>query len=330
MNILNQTLIIPTYRRHNDLPRLFSSLLKQKEKPDEIIVVIGPGDFESLEVATEWSKILAEVKIYRATKASVIHSLNLGFSQASHEIISLLDDDVELPEDWAVKIKTRFREQRNMGAYGGRDHLQNNFPEFANPELAKEVGVFKLSGHKGNHHCGAITSPVKVHVIKGVNLSFRREAFKRMQIDPELEWQGAETCWEMDICLQIIQAGYYNLYDNSNYVFHFWSPRLGFDNRMDIFSPAWPKRIYNEIFILARYRPIAELLIGAIKLFSVGTHVQPGLIWSILLLPKKGVKVLVLPFRNAGHMWKGAVSGFKRRNENKGIVVKHEIKQAQQ
>jgi glycosyltransferase involved in cell wall biosynthesis len=326
---MNLSLIIPTYKRYNDLPRLFNSIQKQDKQPEEIILVIGPKDYESLEIAKEWAKTLPQMEIYEAAKPSVIHSLNLGLSKANNNIICLLDDDVELPSDWAVKIRKAFSENKRMGAFGGRDYLQNNLPEFANPRLAKDVGIFKLSGHKGNHHCGSIISPRKVHVIKGVNLSFRREAFERMQIEPELEGQGAETCWEMDICLEIMRGGYYNLYDNSNYVFHFWSPRLGFDNRMDVFSPAWPKRIFNEVFILARYRPIGELLTGIVKLIVIGTHVQPGVIWSILLLPKKGVKVLILPFRNAVHIWRGAVSGGRRRKGDKVSLGKAKLRLTQ-
>ena len=307
------SVVIPTYQRPNDLHRLFESLFNQIRKPEEVIVVIGPSDLESKTVAKKWTVLLPTLKIFQAEKASVIHSLNLGLSKAQYEIICLLDDDIWLPPDWSTKILIAFKHDGKLGAFGGRDHLQHGGHFWTDPPLAAKVGVFCWNGHKGNHHCGAQKSPIKVDVIKGVNLSFRRSAFSDMKIDTTLESQGAETCWEIDICQRIIQAGFHNLYDNNNYVLHYWSPRLGFDNRTDVFSQAWPHRIFNESYILAKYRPLTELFVWAIRFFLKGTKVQPGIIWSILLVPKSGLKVLLLPWRNIKFIGEGGRCGFKMR-----------------
>jgi glycosyltransferase involved in cell wall biosynthesis len=239
------SVIIPTYQRAGDLPRLFDSVLKQTEKPEEVIVMVGPNDRESMAVAEEWATVLHDLKFFEAEKPSVIHSLNLGFSKAQNEIICLLDDDVWLPPDWSMKIREAFEANKKLGVFGGQDYLQTGGQHLINPPLARFVGIFKWYTHIGNHHCGAQKSPVKVDVIKGVNLSFRRSSFIPMQIDPALEGQGAETCWEMDLCLRVGRAGFDIIYDNDNYVLHYWSPRLGFDNRNAVFSPAWPQRIFN-------------------------------------------------------------------------------------
>jgi glycosyltransferase involved in cell wall biosynthesis len=310
---MHTSVIIPTYRRPNDLPRLFGSLSVQLIKPAELLVIVGPGDHESLRICSAWDIKLPGLKIFKAKKPSVVHSLNLGLSEAKGEIICLLDDDVWLPPDWLLKIKTAFETDNQLGAFGGRDHLQLVNRNLSNPPLARDVGIFKWNGHKGNHHCGSQKSPVKIDVIKGVNLSFRRSAFNSMQIDPALEGEGAETCWEIDICQKIILAGYYCLYDNNNYVFHFWSPRVGFDNRTDVFSPAWPKRIFNEALTMTKFRPLTELVIWALRLFCIGTRNQPGIVWSFLLVSKRGFRILSLPWRNLNFIRQGMMSGFKNR-----------------
>lgn len=308
------SVIIPTYNRPDDLVRLFDSILGQLDEPEEVIVVIGPEDErKSVIVANEWATILTVMKFYEAERKSVIHSINLGFSKARNEIICLLDDDVWLPPDWSIKIKKAFEREEKMGAFGGRDRLQIDIPGLANPPLAKDVGIFNWSGHKGNHHCGSQKSPVKVDVIKGVNLSFRRSAFACMQIEPALEGNGAETCWEVDICQRIILSGFYNLYDNNNYVLHFSSPRPSFDNRTDVFSAAWPKRIFNESFVMARFRPATEFFIWALRFFFIGTHVRPGIIWSIILFKTEGLKVLKLPWKNTVFMCRGVLNGLRKR-----------------
>lgn len=311
------SVIIPTYKRAGDLPRLFESLTKQIEKPEEVIVVIGPNDQESIAIAEKWSILIPAMKIYTAQKPSVIHSLNLGFSKAQNEIICLLDDDVWVPPDWSYKIKTAFTDDPKLGAFGGRDHLQQGSEFWTNPPLAEKVGMFCWNGESGNHHCGSRKSPVKVDVLKGVNLSFRSAAFPDMKIDTALESQGAETCWEIDLCQRIVQAGFHNVYDNNNYLFHYWSLRLGFDNRTDVYSEAWPRRVYNQSYVLAKFRPLSELVIWAIRVFTVGTRIKPGIVWSVLLLPKCGLKVLSLPWRNMSFIWKGGRAGAKvRKNLN--------------
>ena len=307
------SVIIPTYNRSADLPRLFKSLKNQDEIPDEILIILGPGDKESYIIAKDWQKSLAQIKILNSGKASVIHSINLGLANVSNEIICLLDDDVALPPDWSFKISKAFSEDIKLGAFGGRDHLQHASADLSNPPLAKEVGVFRWNGHKGYHHCGSQKSPIRVDVIKGVNLSFRKAAFINMEIDATLQGQGAETCWEIDICQRIIIAGYNCVYDNDNYVLHFWSPRLGFDNRTDVFAPAWPKRVFNEAFVMAKFRPLTEFFVWIGRLFLVGSRFQPGIIWSFLLINKHGIKVLTLPWRNMIFIKNGAITGFKKR-----------------
>ena len=311
------SVIIPTFKRSNDLNRLFDSLTYQVLKPNEILVVIGPGDKDSIAVAKKWSSKLPEMQVIECKKPSVVHSLNTGLSSASGTIICLIDDDVWLPPDWALKISNAYKANSNLGAYGGRDHLQlSNEPHLSDPPLALTVGMFQWNGSLiGNHHCGSVNSPVGVDVLKGVNLSFRRDALPGMQIEQGLEGHGAETCWEVDICQRVKLAGYEVVYDNNNNVLHYASPRLNTDNRTDLFSPAWNGRLFNESLVIAKFRDSKELFFYSMRTLLVGYRLQPGLVWSVLLLPKYGVNVLKIPFSNARYLVKGIKFGFKRRRD---------------
>ena len=309
------SVIIPTYKRSADLPRIFQSLAEQVDKPEEILVVIGPCDLESLALATKFKVNLPSLRIIQATKASVIHSMNLGLSLAQNEIICLLDDDVYVPKRWALKIRKAFIADKKLGAFGGRDYLQNGSEKFINPPQSDKIGIFRWKGESGNHHRGALISPVIVDCLKGVNLSFRRSALNDLLIDTALESQGAETCWEIDLCQRIVIAGYHNVYDNDNYLLHYWSPRLGFDSRIDLYSPAWPRRIFNESYVMVKFRPWIEVIGWAGRLFILGSRMQPGVIWSILLLTRGKIKVLKLPWRNLKFIFLGGRNGLKKRNQ---------------
>ena len=306
------SVIIPTYKRHLDLARVMESLYNQNKIPEEIIIIIGPGDKQSILISDEWKTKLPELKIINSTKASVVHALNLGMKVSKEEIICLLDDDVWLPPDWALKIEKTFLNNYNLGAFGGRDHLQiGDSPALSNPEMVKKIGKFNWDGTLiGNHHCGVVHSPISVDVLKGCNLAFRRIAFKKMEIDSILESKGAETCWEIDICLQIKQAGFQLIYANENYILHYASQRLSFDERNDIFSEAWSMRIFNQAYIMAKYRPFQEIVLFSLRLLLIGTHNTPGIVWSFLLLPKHGIKIFTIPWNNLRYHFRGLKKGY--------------------
>jgi glycosyltransferase involved in cell wall biosynthesis len=314
---MNLSIIIPTYRRTNDLRRVLDSVFRQTAPVAKVVVVVGPGDAESLAVAQQWQANQPALEVLKAERPSVVHAINLGLAHITREdVVCLLDDDVWLPEGWAARIASAYEADPQLGAYGGRDHLKLNQPDYDNPPLASIVGRFRWDGVlQGNHHCGAVVSPVQVDVIKGCNLSFRRAAFPAMQVEPALESQGAEVGWEVDICQRVIRAGYHIVYDNENYVLHYASPRPEYDDRSNLFSTAWGKRTYNESLMTAKYRPMKELVLLGVRNFLVGSRVQPGLVWGALLLTKhRSLKLLRLPWHYARLFRQGATDGLRLRH----------------
>jgi glycosyltransferase involved in cell wall biosynthesis len=293
------SVIIPTYKRHDDLPRLLGSLNEQVISPAEIILIIGPNDEESFRIAEMWRGKLKSLKILHSEKASVIYALNIGLSETKGDIICLVDDDVWLPPDWASKIFVEFKNNDKTGGFGGRDHLQiQGQTHLSDPPLADQVGVYKWNGSLiGNHHQGVSHSPAKVDVLKGCNLSIRRSAFRSMMIDTNLISKGAETCWEIDICHQIKLAGYDLVYRNENYVLHYASPR-----------------VFNSSFIMSKYRSFAQVVMVSILSILVGSRLVPGLLWAVLLIPKFGVKTLILPWRYTKYTFKGIAQGYPLRS----------------
>ena len=167
----------------------------------------------------------------------------------------------------------------------------------------------------GNHHCGSVLSPVKVDVLKGVNLSFRRQAFPSLQIDTALESFGAEVCWEIDICLSIKRNGYIVLYDNDNFVYHYASRRSPNDSRMDLYSESKNYRAYNQAFITAKYRPFFEVLFALLRAIFIGSKIQPGILYAIRLSEQYGLKVYLLPFHYSRYVLKGMKEGLKARRK---------------
>lgn len=227
----------------------------------------------------------------------------------------MLDDDVWLPSGWSSRIKIAYEKNPSIGVYGGRDHLQHDNPALSHPPLSHLIGTYQWNlGLVGNHHCGLYKSPALIDVAKGCNLSFRRTAFVEMQIDTILESAGAETCWEIDICQRVRLAGFDVVYDNNNYVLHYASPRMAFDNRNDSFTYANSRRVFNEAFVTAKFRPILEVITFCLRSFLIGSRLHPGILWSFLLLSKLHFSVLKLPWHYMGCIKDGISHGFQQRS----------------
>lgn len=311
---MNISVVVPTYKRTKDFIRALMSLQNQVRPVDELIVVIGPGDTNTIIAVDDFEFNIKKVKILKAKKPSLIHSLNLALRNVEGDIICLLDDDVWLPLDWSKKIEKAFKENKQMGAYGGRDHLQSENKALASPSPAITVGTFLANGTaSGNHHCGSVKSPTVVDVLKGVNLSFRKSAFGKLVIDTQLESKGAEICSEIDICQSIQKNNFTVVYDNDNYLLHFASPRPSYDNRDIFFQSIEKNRIFNKSYVYGKYRPLSEIFLFTIRQIIIGNKLQPGIVWSLILLTRtKKMKALVFPFSLYKYMVKGLVKG--RRN----------------
>lgn len=305
------SLIIPTYKRKIDFERTLNSVSKQISDIEEVITIIGPNDTESFDLAMSFKNKIENLEVIQSEKASVVHALNLGLQESTQDILCLTDDDIELPEGWAKRIKKAFEENSEMGAYGGPDKLVTEDDKAYNP--VKEVGVFKWNGMVGNHHLGILDSPAVVDVIKGVNFSFRRNTLDNLVIDSFLQDRGAEQCWEIDLIQKIQCNGFKVIYDNENFLMHYASHREAFDKRNDIFASMNYNNTKNMVYVYAKFRPINEVVFTTVHTLVIGSKIQPGILRAVTMVKDYGLKVLLLPFKNSMAIFVGMFNGYRFR-----------------
>lgn len=317
MNTLSTSLIVPTYKRHQDLPRLIKSIQRLSSVPDELVFIVGPGDIISENLLVSAKTQLPFLEIINSDRASVIYALNLGLKASNGDILCLLDDDVELPTDWLDKIKLAFYNDHRLGAYGGIDYLQHPNPKYSKPDKVERVGYFSEKGvHYGLHHCGIKKSPAEVAILKGCNISIRRTSLSPVAIDSNLEGFGAESSWEIDLCQNIAANGFKLIYDNENFVKHYIGPRLESDIRTDIFSPAVLQGMYNLAYVYAKYRPPLELTFFTIRTLILGSRRRPGLFWGFVQIPKYGMRIFSRSLAISLQVIKGIHAGLQNRLKN--------------
>ncbi|MDZ4227761.1 MAG: glycosyltransferase family 2 protein, partial [Candidatus Levybacteria bacterium] len=105
--------VIPAYNEEKYIGKCLQSVLDQKEKPDEIIVVDNNCTDRTIEIARKFG-----ARIIKEIKQGMIPARNAGFEAAKYEIIARTDCDAILPKDWISRIKKSF-EDPELGALSG-------------------------------------------------------------------------------------------------------------------------------------------------------------------------------------------------------------------
>jgi GT2 family glycosyltransferase len=145
---------------------------------------------------------------------------NLGLELCTSDVVAFTNDDAEPFPDWLQRMEPYY-EDETIGGVGGRDfiHLQDGRIWEGQ---ADRIGSINWFGRLyGNHHL-AYSGVVDVDVLKGVNMSCRRQLLG--PLDSRLV-HGGRWHWEIDACLQVRQVSKRLVFDPCICVDHFHSPR---------------------------------------------------------------------------------------------------------
>jgi len=95
------SVVIPVYNEEKYINNCLDSLMKQEEKPDEIIVVDNNCTDQTIFIVKKYKNI----KIIKEKKQGITPARNVGFNAASGDILIKCDADSILPADWVKTIK---------------------------------------------------------------------------------------------------------------------------------------------------------------------------------------------------------------------------------
>lgn len=206
------SVLLPTWKREEKLKLALESLVCQSRQPDEVITIFRDIDPEAKEVIDSFKQRLP-IKDKMVDVPGVIHAENTALELASGDIIFFLDDDAEAPIDWIKNALNHFASNPQVGGVGGPDLITEHYdPNYR--KVVSQIGIVKPYGKIiGNHH--HLAEGIKeVDVLKGVNMSFRREIFPKLDTNLQSNHrEGNGSHWELDVCLAIKKKGYKLLFD---------------------------------------------------------------------------------------------------------------------
>ncbi len=270
------SVLVPSYRRPQDLERCLIAIAKQHRPPDEVILVSRNGDQPTRELATSWQTAL-RLAIIDVDLAGQVNALNAGLKAVRHELVAITDDDAAPRPEWLARIEASFQKDVRLGGLGGRDWLHANGR--IDSRIRSRVGEIQWFGRLvGNHHLGA-GPPRDVDVLKGANMSYRMSALAGIQFDASLRGNGAQVCNDMAFSLAVKAAGWKLVYDPSVEVDHYPASRFDLDQRNTFHPQAVEDEAFNRYWAMDRsVCPLLKKKMALLWQHAVGTEAAPGAI----------------------------------------------------
>jgi cellulose synthase/poly-beta-1,6-N-acetylglucosamine synthase-like glycosyltransferase len=280
------TVLVPTYRRSQDLERCLIALQQQVRPVDEVLLTVRDTDSETWAFLASFRAEGLPLRTVTVTVPGVVAAMNLGFEASQGDIVAVTDDDAAPHPDWLKRIEAYFLADEMIGGVGGRDWVhQGETVETGSREV---VGRIQWFGRLvSNHHLGVGASQ-EVDVLKGVNMSFRRAAIAELRCDERLKGTGAQVHFEVTFCLSVKERGWKLIYDPAIAVDHYVAQRFDEDGRESFSALAAVNIAHNETLVLLdHFSPIRRFVYLAWAVL-VGTRMTPGFVQLLRLLPAEG------------------------------------------
>jgi glycosyltransferase involved in cell wall biosynthesis len=271
---MRMSVLVPTYRRPDDLRRCLSALLAQTRRPEQVVIVVRDVDTDSHSVADAFKRGGADgidVDIVTVSPPGILSAMNLGLPRMTGDVLCFTDDDAEPLPDWLERIERWYLDPSVVGV-GGRDLLVQQPDSLAG--RCRVVGRRSWYGRiVGNHHLALEPPwPVEVSVLKGVNMSYRRTALEGFRFDDRMA--SYSSSWhELDSGFFARRGGGRLIYDPSIQVRHYASPRPDGSRES-------PQAVYdhshNYTYVMMKHLSWASRLVFLMYVFLVGQRATWG------------------------------------------------------
>jgi GT2 family glycosyltransferase len=280
------TVVVPTYRRPESLGACLDGLREQSRAPDDVVVVVHESDDASAAYVRRRAAGWPGLRSVPVRRHGLVAALNSGLAAAAGTIVAFVDDDAVPVVDWIERLVATYERDARIAAVGGRDVVVTNGKVIEGDELAflaryrgvPRVGRIQWFGRMiANHHIG-VGAPRDVDVLKGANMSFRRQAVATLGFDERLRGRGVQMHSELSICLPLRRRGLRIMYDPRIIVLHYPAPRPHGDHRVGFDREAIVAATHNECLEVLEHFGAARRIVYAAWGLGIGTMGSPGLL----------------------------------------------------
>jgi glycosyltransferase involved in cell wall biosynthesis len=300
------SVLVPTYRRPDDLERCLVALARQTRPADQVVVVARRDDEPTRQAFVRLQAAGHALDIVLVDKPGLVHALNSGLRAVTGDLMAMTDDDAAPHRDWLERIEQTLQSGPRVAAAGGPDLIQGKEPSPG--DRRRDVGRVQWFGRViGNHHLG-MGPPRPVAVLKGVNSAYRVDPLRAIGFDERLRGAGAQFHFELVLGLSLIREGWELVYDPDILVDHYPAQRHDYNQRNHFNSLAISNEVFNETLALLEHLPPVRRAAFILWSLLCGTRSYPGLVGALVTALERRPHVFArlvatLRGRGAGIAW---------------------------
>nr|MBI5455446.1 glycosyltransferase family 2 protein [Candidatus Levybacteria bacterium] len=205
------SVVIPAHNEEKRIGKCLESLMNQKEKPDEIIVVNNNSTDKTAKIAKSYGAIVINEK-----KQGISFVRNAGFNLAKGDVIVRIDADTTAPTDWIKRIKKDLKSDKIGAVFGPASYSDLPLLNKTSTLITTYFfNVFKIY--------------LKKHLLFGLNMAIKKTL-----------WEKAKN----DLCMDDTKV-----HDDFDLAIHLWKyGEIKFDKDLRVkTSPRKWKSIYSDV-----------------------------------------------------------------------------------
>lgn len=189
------SVVICTKDRPEDLRVTLESIGRQTRPADEILIVDASSDERVKSCVAAWRKESGFEKIlYFSSTPGLTRQRNIGVEKSQGDVVCFLDDDVVLEPEYFKEVQHTFEDPAVYGVSGLDVNASLGGPAgrlfrrlFMLPRMDGS-GRMQASGFPA--WCTFPKGKIHVEILRGHNMSYRREVLERLKFNEDLEGYG--------------------------------------------------------------------------------------------------------------------------------------------
>lgn len=192
---MKYSLIVPVYNRPDEIEELLESLMLQKFKDFEVIVVEDGSKVTCKHIVDKYFGKL-NIKYFEKGNQGPGPARNYGAQMAGGDYFIVLDSDVTLPENYLMEVDKELNKQQ-IDAFGGPDRASDKFTDIQKAITYAMTSFFTTGGIRGGK------KKLDKFFPRSFNMGVRRDVWQKLNGFAKMRFGE-----DIDFSIRIFKNGY--------------------------------------------------------------------------------------------------------------------------
>ena len=191
---MKYSIIVPVFNRPDEVDELLQSLVGQRLKDFEVVIVEDGSEKPCKDVCDKYAGKI-DLKYFMKKNSGPGQSRNYGAERANGEYLIVLDSDVVLPEDYLKAVDDELNREPS-DAFGGPDCAHDSFTETQKAISYSMTSFFTTGGIRGGK------KKLDKFYPRSFNMGIRRDVYMRLGGFSKMRFGE-----DIDFSIRIFKAG---------------------------------------------------------------------------------------------------------------------------